>query len=86
MEIPFSLEEAVHNIGELKSQIAFLRGQELDAEMTAYLSSAETSLEARKRAGKYASATFTKEIWKLEAELDSTIEWKFYLLRKLDDA
>lgn len=76
-----SLDDIVLNICNLHEQIAFVRGQELNAEMTAYLSCMEPSLEARKRAGKYAAVVYTTELWKLEAELQSLIEKKFYLLR-----
>lgn len=76
-----TLEQIVSNICVLHEQLAFVRSQELDAEMTGYLTCDEPSQEAKKRAGRYAAATFTKEVWKLEAELSAAIERKFYLIR-----
>jgi hypothetical protein len=76
-----NLYELVELIAKLHVDLAFVRSQELDAEMTGYLTCDEPSQEAKKRAGKYAAATFTKEVWKLEAELAAAIERKFYLIR-----
>jgi hypothetical protein len=78
---PKDLPSIVENICTIHRELATLRGQELDAEMTGYLSCDESSQEAKKRSARYSAAVFTKEVWAAEAELQSLIEQKFYLLR-----
>ena len=82
------LDQLSNTIEELCSvidELAYTRSQELDAASLAWNGILEDSIQKRDRAAKYAAASITSDIYKLEASRDALIERKYFIIRLLDD-
>ncbi len=75
----------VTTLESVLEEIGFVKSQELSVAELAWTNTPDDSTQKKDRAAKYAAASITCELYRLEAQRDSLIETKFFLIRLLDD-